>query len=66
MPQRFRTELGLGEGSDVLVRLEDGEIRITTRLVALRKAQTAMQAYKPTDSIVDSFLAERREEALRD
>jgi len=66
LPQRFRTELGLGEGSDVLVRVEDGEIRITTRLVALRKAQAAMQAYKPADSIVDSFLAERREEALRD
>lgn len=66
LPQRFRTELGLGEGSEVLLRVEDGEIRLTTRSAALKKAQAAMQAFKPADSVVDSFLADRRAEALRE
>lgn len=65
LPQPFRSALGLGEGSEVLVSLENGELRITTRLAALQKAQAAMESYKCSDSIVDSFLADRREEELR-
>ena len=67
LPQRFRSELGLADGSEVLLSLENGEIRLTTRAAALKKAQDALQQFRPpVEGVVDSFLADRREEALRE
>ena len=67
LPQRFRSELGLADGSEVLLSLENGEIRLTTRAAALKKAQDALQQVRPpVEGVVDSFLADRREEALRE
>ena len=67
IPQRFRSELGLAEGSELLVRMEDGELRLTTRDAALKKAQQKLSKFRPPEgNVVDTFLAERRAEALRE
>ena len=67
IPQRFRAELGLAEGTELLVRMEDGELRLTTRDAALKKAQQKLSRFRSAEgNVVDTFLAERRAEALRD
>lgn len=38
IPAKFRRTLGLKEGDEVVLSLENGEIRITTRLMELRRA----------------------------
>jgi AbrB family looped-hinge helix DNA binding protein len=67
IPAAFRTALGLKTGDDVLLRLEDGELRIFTPHEAIRKAQELLRPYLPTDrSLADELIAERRAEAARE
>lgn len=67
IPADVRADLGLGEGSNLSLRVQDGEIRLFDRAQALRRAQQIMAKYKkPGESIVDEFLRERREEAARE
>ena len=67
VPQKFRESLGLSEGSELIVRIEDGELRLTTPAQALKQAQRALSALKkPGESVVDNFLADRKQEAQRD
>ena len=67
IPHRFRNSLGLSEGSELIVRLEDGELRLSTPLQALRQAQRALSLLKkPGESVVDDFLADRKQEAHRE
>ena len=64
IPARIRKELGLVPESEILIRVEDGGLRLETRATALRRVQDYMKQFKkPGDSVVDEFLAERREEA---
>jgi len=54
-------------GAEVIVGCEDGELHIYTQRQALRKIQAwCAQFKKPGVSVVDEFLAERREEAKRE
>ena len=67
IPQRFRESLGLSEGSEVIVRMEDGELRLSTPRQALKQAQQALSLLKkPGKCVVDEFLAERKQEAARE
>jgi AbrB family looped-hinge helix DNA binding protein len=67
VPHKLRRELGLDQNSRLLVRVEDGGLRVETREVALRRLQEYMRKFKkPGESVVDEFLAERREEARRE
>ena len=67
IPQKFRESLGLSEGAELIVRLEDGELLLTTPMQALRQAQRALSLLKkPGENVVDDFLAERKQEANRD
>lgn len=59
--------MGLSPGSEVLVDYADGELRVYTREHALRKAQVYFRSFVPPGvSVVDEFLAEKREEARRE
>lgn len=66
IPAEFRRAIGLEVGDEVIVRLEDGEVRILTPESAIRKAQDLVRRYIPEDrSLVDELLAERRDETAR-
>ncbi len=67
IPAAYRKALGLNVGDEVILRLDDGELRLFTRLQAIRRAQELMRRYIPDDrSLVDELIAERRAEAARE
>jgi len=64
LPAPFRQALGLRTGDEVLVRLEDGEVRLLTIEQTLRSAQEEVRKYIPPGvSLVDELIAERRAES---
>ncbi|MFN0166267.1 MAG: AbrB/MazE/SpoVT family DNA-binding domain-containing protein [Bryobacteraceae bacterium] len=67
IPLNVRRELGLTENSDLILRVENGELHIHTRDAAIRRARERLKRLKkPGESVVDEFLAERREQARRE
>jgi AbrB family looped-hinge helix DNA binding protein len=66
LPAQVRRQVGLEQGGLVLVRIEDGEIRIrTVRDSILRLQQRARKLFGGADS-VGQFIADRRAEAERE
>ena len=64
IPARFRHALGIEPGDDVLLRMDEGELRITTQQARIRRAQRRAEGHaKGGNSVVDELLAERRWEA---
>ncbi|MGH2452538.1 MAG: AbrB/MazE/SpoVT family DNA-binding domain-containing protein [bacterium] len=67
IPASYRQALGLREGDEVTLRLEDGELRLTTPEQALRRAQALLRQYVPANrSLADELIAERRRDARRE
>jgi AbrB family looped-hinge helix DNA binding protein len=67
IPSSFRKALGIQVGDEVVLRLEDDELRITTQQRRIQRAQSrARQLVKRGTSLVDELLAERREAAKRE
>lgn len=67
VPAVYRRALDLAEGSDVQIRLEDDEIKIVPRDVAIRRAQEIVRRYVPGgESLVDDLLRERRREVAQE
>ncbi len=67
IPAAFRKELGIKPGDELSLRLEDGELRISTLRSRLERARRHVRKYaKPAVSLVDELIAERREEAKRE
>ena len=65
VPAPYRRALGIGDGDDVLLRLDGDELRLLSRTVAVRKAQAIVRRSVPEGvSLVDELLAERRREAV--
>jgi AbrB family looped-hinge helix DNA binding protein len=61
IPAAMREALGVGPGDELLARVANGELRLTTRAAAIRRIQERLAKYKkPGESVVDEFLAERR------
>jgi AbrB family looped-hinge helix DNA binding protein len=64
IPASFRKALGINPGDEVVLRMEDDELRITTIKRRLERAQRLVRKYvKPGTSLVDELIAERRREA---
>ncbi len=64
IPVEYRRALGLEPGGEVIIRMEDGELRIVTRAEAVRRAQEKVRQHiKKGRSLVDELSAERRSEA---
>ena len=64
IPAAFRRALGINAGDEVVLRMEDDELRITTLKRRLERAQRLVRKHvKPGTSLVDELIAERREEA---
>lgn len=67
IPADFRKALGIASGGELIFRWEDDELRIATMKRNIERAQRhARQYLKPGVSIVDEFIAERREAAKRE
>lgn len=64
IPAAFRKALGIRAGDEVVLRMEDDELRITTMKRRIERAQRIVRKYvKPGVSLVDELIAERRREA---
>jgi len=64
IPASFRKALGISAGDEVVLRIEDDELRITTLKRRLERAQRLVRKHvKKGTSLVDELIAERREAA---
>jgi AbrB family looped-hinge helix DNA binding protein len=64
IPAAFRKALGIKPGDEVILRVDDGELRISTLRSRLERARRHVRKYvKPGVSLVDELIAERREES---
>lgn len=64
IPASFRKALGIKVGDEVILRIENDELRITTLKRRLERAQRLVRKHvKAGTSLVDELLAERREAA---
>lgn len=62
IPASFRKSLGIKAGDELILRIEDDELRITTFKRRLARAQRLVRKYvKPGRSLVDELISERRE-----
>ena len=67
IPAKFRKEIGLKEGDEVILQLEEGALRIVSRERALQDIQEYVCSLVPPDvSLADELIQERREEAARE
>jgi bifunctional DNA-binding transcriptional regulator/antitoxin component of YhaV-PrlF toxin-antitoxin module len=67
IPAEYRRALGIHVGDEVILRLEQGEVRILTPQQAIQRAQELVRQYVPAErSLVDELLGERRAEAARE
>jgi AbrB family looped-hinge helix DNA binding protein len=67
IPANSRQRLGIHQGDEVIVEVDDQGIHITTAERALKEAQDYLaQFVKPGESVVDELLRERRGEAARE
>jgi len=67
LPVSYRHALGLEPGSELLLSLNDGEARLTTRAAAIERAQAFIRSRIPEGRLLSEELsAERRAEAARE
>jgi AbrB family looped-hinge helix DNA binding protein len=68
IPASFRKALGIHPGDEIVLRVEDDELRITTLKNRIRQAQKLVRRYlKPGGrSMSDELIAERREAAMHE
>jgi AbrB family looped-hinge helix DNA binding protein len=66
IPAAMREEMGVRPGDTLIAHVRDGELRIRSWLGNLKRIQSELSSLKkPGESVVDEFLAERREEQRR-
>lgn len=66
IPKAMRDQLGLHEGDEMIVEIEEGRLVLSTRAARLKRAQALIEKYcpaQPGESLVDEFIAERRQAA---
>lgn len=64
IPASFRKRLGIRVGDEVVLRIEDDELRITTLKRNIERAQRLVRKHvKRGKSLVDELITERREAA---
>lgn len=67
IPAAFRKELGINIGDEVVLRIEDDELRITTLKRRLARARQVVRNHvKAGTSLAGELIAERREAARRE
>ena len=67
IPAEYRRALGLQVGDEIILSLDDDQLRLYTVDAAIRRAQDLVSQYvAPERSLVDEVIAERRAEAERE
>ena len=67
VPAKLRKALQIEAGDDVVLRLENGTLRLIPLHQAVRLAQEMVRKYVPEGvSLVDELIQSRREEAKRE
>ena len=67
IPAEYRKAMGLRVGDEVLLSLENGEVRLCTKEQARKRARDYVRRLVPPGvSLVDELIRERREEAARE
>jgi AbrB family looped-hinge helix DNA binding protein len=67
IPAEFRKALGINAGDEIVLRMEDDELRITTLKRRIERAQRLVRKHvRPGASLVDELIAERRGAAKRE
>ena len=67
IPASFRKALGIDPGDEVILRLEEDGLRITTVRHRIARAQRNARKYVPRGvSLADELIAERRQAAKRE
>lgn len=67
IPASFRKALGINVGDEVVLRIEDDELRISTLKRRIERAQRLVRRHvKAGTSLADELIAERREAARRE
>jgi AbrB family looped-hinge helix DNA binding protein len=67
IPAPFRKALGINAGDELVLRIEDDELRITTLKRRVARAQERIRRHvKPGRSLAAELIAERREAARRE
>lgn len=67
IPAAFRKAMGINAGDEVVLRIEDDELRISTLKRRIERAQRLVRQHvKPGSSLVDELIAERRWAAKRE
>jgi AbrB family looped-hinge helix DNA binding protein len=67
IPAAFRKAMGIKVGDEVVLRMEDNELRILTLKRRIEHAQRLVRQHvKPGTSLVDELIEERREAAKRE
>lgn len=69
IPAEFRRALGLGPGGEVVLRLEDGGLRLYTAAQAVARSRALVRRYVPEEvagGLSGSLVSDRRAEAARE
>lgn len=67
LPAQFRAALGIEPGDELVLALDQGELRIFTRREAIKRAQGLVRRYIPDDrNLADELIQERRAESARE
>lgn len=67
IPAAYRKAMGIRPGDELIVAMEEGELRILTLKQAVARARAMVRRYVPRgQSLVKELLRERREEAKRE
>lgn len=67
VPKELRDQLGIPQGGELMLSVENGALVAMTRAAALRRAQAMVRAAVPPGvSLADALIADRRREAAED
>jgi AbrB family looped-hinge helix DNA binding protein len=67
IPASFRKALGINAGDEVVLRIKDDELRISSLNRRIERAQRLVRRHvKPGTSLADELIAERREASKRE
>jgi AbrB family looped-hinge helix DNA binding protein len=65
IPAEIREAMGIKVGDSVELRLEDHELRVSTRRARIRRAQERARRYVPAGTLVSEELSAERREAAK-
>jgi len=63
IPAPYRKAMGVHPGDELVIRMQDGELRLFQQVEALKRIRAAVKRRKLKNYGVDDFLAFRREDS---